>query len=336
MSLLAAAGIGIFDRDHVVVDSTGTCQLLTTRSTHQIAWLALQQWATFNNATATIGQTIRPDDLPLQDWLSAFDTASQLTFIGASWLEEWGLDLQRLTDDREARNVASYRPTFFNQQTSLDVIRASTFLRNLWAVFEPSGLTRFKSLDAFLLRGSLEQSFHALTGKAPAHDLAAYTERAEKCLAALGYATPIAQSWVEFLVRRSQPSDPAIITMAQQTAGVTSTDHHLQVMARAALLLRLATGMSTDLAHRAGFTGGDLGGWWSAIGLQRGFWEAPDQPTPLTELWGDVAVALEDLELWEGLNPLPSASYAGWHQQQSLATRRLGGFERVALWSIGA
>ena len=103
------------------------------------------------------------------------------------------------------------------------------------------------------------------------------------------------QSWF-FLTRRVDPEDPAIIVDAAASSEVSAPRHHVQVMARATLLLRVATGASARLLGNAGISANDIAFWWEPLGLERGLWDSATPPGELSDLWADVRAALEDTE----------------------------------------
>ena len=45
MSMLASGGIGVFDRQHVVVRDSQECEIFKSDGTHVFAWQALEIWA---------------------------------------------------------------------------------------------------------------------------------------------------------------------------------------------------------------------------------------------------------------------------------------------------
>ena len=114
MALLAAGGIGVFLDRHIVVDSNGRCHCISGHGTHKFAWEALNHWAETTGARDLVLTIIRPGKIPLRDWLDQFAAGpANQTLLARDWLQLWGLDLERLTEDRSTRNRSSYRPTAF-------------------------------------------------------------------------------------------------------------------------------------------------------------------------------------------------------------------------------
>lgn len=341
VSLLAAEGVGIFNTRHAVLDSSGRCQKLPRlkqqySGTHRITWLALEHWAGLKRSADLLAEIIEPGGIPLGDWLEAFPGAKTTWHpIGAEWLKTWGLDLKRLSDDREARNEASYRPTHLNPGVFLQVSESSRFMCRLWTIHEPSTPSRFEFIDRHLLRLSLERAFEAVMGKRVEDDPSEFRNRVAAMLYAVAPSGLSVDEWERFLTRDVQPADSILTTEARGTVATRDPGHHVQVVARAALLLRVATGACALLLREAGFGRSELEFWWKNLGEERGLWEPGNEPDELLDLWADVEIALDEMHEWEVSKSGANVSYAIWQREQSYAISVLGECERIALWGLG-
>jgi hypothetical protein len=336
MSLLAAEGIGIFSGRHFVLESPLRCEPLKRGGTHAVAWLALEHWAGLKRSTELLATIIEPGGISLAEWLEAFPGARPTWQpLGSEWLKTWGLDLRRLSDDRDARNEASYRPTCLSARVFLDVLDSSRFMRSLWTICEPSTPSRFELLDRHLLRLSLEEAFEAVTGKKAKDDPFEFGRRIEAMLAAVAPSGLPMSEWRRFLTRNVQPDDPTLTIEASGTVTPRNPRHHIQVLARAALLLRMATGACGLLLREVGFGCSELEFWWKSIGEERGLWEPGNEPDQLPDLWADVEVALDGILQWEMSNSEADVSYARWRRERPYAICVLGECERIALWGLG-
>jgi hypothetical protein len=334
MSLLATEGIGVFDRKHFVVESKGGCSLLPQPlGTHQIAWLALEHWASLRRSSALLAEIVRPGGIELSDWLDAFGVGSSLHPLGSRWLKSWGLDLRDLSDDREARNEASYRPTQLCSSAALSAVASAAAVRQVWEMCEPS-TSRFEALDRYLLRRSLDELFYALTGEAASDRPLQFGKRVAVMLRRLEVTDSFRRQWWFFLTRRVDPDDPRLVIDAAKTSSVGAPRHHVEVMARATLLLRVATGASARLLAGAGIGADDLAFWWEPLGWERGLWEPAAPPEQLSDLWADARAALEDMGDWEA-NTSSDTSHAMWRQSQADAIAVLSECERIAFWGLG-
>ena len=338
MSLLAAEGVGIFDDRHFVVTAAGVQPIgrlgNTGRSnlkTHNLAWQALEHWASLGRSAEVFRYIIQPNGIPLGQWLDAFGAGTLSRAIGMKWMRTWGVDLKRLSKglDRNARNQASYRPTYLHKGAQLEVNDCSSFVRRLWISCEPSQPSRFDTLDRHLLRLTLRQAFDALPRTL------SYEDRVTSMINSVLPAGALADAWARFLTGVTDPADPAVITEASSRSRRGDPRHHLHVLSRATLLLRVATGACLRLLRSAPVGRDDLEFWWKSLGEQHALWIPGEEPDDLTELWEDVNASVEDLRDWEDRNTGLNPSYTSWRAELPRQISILGECERVALWGLG-
>ncbi len=339
MSILASEGIGIFDDRHYVVDAFGTCTPLSNPRrtggprTHRIAWMALEYWATQMPSSAVLfGNAIRPDGRPLQAWLNAFNLASTGQPFSSSLFQSWGLDLSRYADDRDARNIASYQPTALIHLPAVDATIASDFMCSLWELTrEPSAPSPFGPLDSHLLRLALEKDYAGTsTSSSPT-----FASRISKIWSVLPVADT--DSWTAFFERQRDKDDLEIIRLARQISSITDSSHHMEVISRASLLLRVASGACSMLLQDSGLSANDLEFWWGPLGEERGIWESATRPQDteeLADLWSDCQKAIDDLVEWKSINPVSSLSYYRFHKDKGLSVDALTSCELMALWGL--
>src|SRR5439155_823755 len=158
-----------------------------------------------------------------------FGAVTSVRAIAKQWLRTWGLDLQQLADDRDARNEASYRPTRLSSGLPLDVQSGARVLREMWAMWDPRTANPFEVLDRHLLRLSLEEAFRGQTGAKPADDPIGFSGKVRATLDALGFADSGLTAWSEFLTRSTEPDDPPLLRYAAGTEPTASPWHHVQV-----------------------------------------------------------------------------------------------------------
>jgi hypothetical protein len=137
----------------------------------------------------------------------------------------------------------------------------------------------------------------------------------------------------QFLLRQVDAGDLPILTEAAGRLKVYQPGHHVQVMARAAVLLRLATGACSDLIQQAGFLEQDLAPWRTAFAIDRGLWDAGVAPNDPADLWADVQAAMEDLERWEA-NSAVGATLFDWRTKLVQAVETLTVTDRLVAWSL--
>jgi hypothetical protein len=330
MATLATQGIGVFSTNHAVVKADGKTQLFRGPGTHDMAWLALEAWADSSNGAAAIGAVITPEGASVAEWVSSFGAGATWEPLGRAWLRAWGLDLRRFTKDRLARNEASYRPALRGLVES-DPANAVTFLADFWSLFEPGPYDSFSTLDRHLLRRSLESAFAAVTGKPRSVDEAGYKSRLEKALEACSEAG-IDSTIGQFLMRSTEPDEAALLLRSEQRSTPLEPDYHLQVLSRAALLLRLSTGLVGVLLDAAEIDFDEVAFWYEPFVVEHGLCPKPAARDDPTAMWADIEGALADLDAaFGGGGP---DSYWEFHQRCGPSLGILGGCERIAAWAL--
>ena len=87
--------------------------------------------------------------------------------LAKDWLLGWGMDISQLADDRDARNLSSYRPTSYTTGRPETAAVVSQFVSALWRLCEPTQQNPFSRLDRILVRASLHRAFKAANGYTP-------------------------------------------------------------------------------------------------------------------------------------------------------------------------
>ena len=212
---------------------------------------------------------------------------------------------------------------------------SSAFTRNLWAMCEPHPASRFELIDRRLLRVSLEQAFAAETGKSPTQGAQEFRDRVDSMVEAVAAGGLPGEEWKRFLTRTDHPHDSVVITEASGSVTAEDPHHHMQVIARAMLLLRVATGACSVLLGSTGFGRDELEFWWSSLGEERGLWDPGDEPDAFTDLWADIEAATGELDEWEAANGDADVSQVRWRGECAYGISILGQCERIALWGLG-
>jgi hypothetical protein len=321
MSVLATQGIGIFQNSHAIVTSSGDVELLRRGGTHPTTWLTLEAWAKSRSAATTITQVVQPAGVPIDKWIAAFGATASWKPLGWTWLKEWGLDLRRFAKDRYARNEVSYRPRL-RPQPIANSENGAEFIRQFWMLFEPRDSEPFSTIDRHLLRRSLDAASLASPTSKP------FRERVEDALAEAGEG--IDGPFGTFLLRESAPAEPLLFLYANEQATERHPDHHLHVISRGALLLRLATGLVNSLLKDALIGFDDLGFWYERVVTNHGL--SPSSQDDPIDMWADVQQALEDLR--EEISQGGAASYWSLSQTSATPLSILGGTERIGLWAL--
>lgn len=332
MSLLAGEGIGVFSGKHPIIDSTGTTTSSikkvevwnkSTRryesqaaSTHKAVWPLLHHWSSLSRASALIEGLIAPEGYSLKQWLAACGVPVTMRAISKKWLASWGTDLTRLTEDRDSRNMASYRPSELRLPPAPTAPTALDFVFDLWSLFEPTGGGRFPLLEKELLKRIVR--------------LHGGVVRASSLMANLGLAQPVAFSWEQYL------NDPAVSTpllFSDGRSDIDKTDCAFEVVSRAALLLFLASGSTRRHFIDAGYSSSHLDFFWRRLCEVRFNGPANLLPDDPLDLWVDIEANVADARRWHQ-SANPTASLGEWRHSQPEIMNQLVCLELAGVWGL--
>jgi hypothetical protein len=333
LSLLAAQGIGVFNGPHAVVEPSGEARTVTGTGTHVMTWLALRDWMHTAEAARVVGAVVAQDDYSIADWVSEMAGGASWAAVGSRWLRDWGYDLRDALRDRNARNVASYAPTRLFNARPIDPVEVKRFVGDWWRALEPVEGAPFEALDRHLLRATLEEAFHARYGIRAADDDSKFRAQLSAARERLTGESTLSDSLGSFLTREIDPATWTVLTRARERDPPSEPCHHLQVIARATLLLRLASGCASDLLVRAGVSEQDTRFWTEAVGEDRALWLPGAPPDPLIDLWSEIEDALAELNAL--IDPEPT-SYRRLQDSCGAALGVLATAERVAIWGAAA
>jgi len=334
LSLLASAGVGIFNHRHYVVPAVNSASKLHVQlGTHVTAWLALEHWAQQPASGALFTDLVRPEGRTLNDWFQPQGGAATLAPQAKDWFMQWGMDLGLASKDRDARNESSYRPDGIPAIWQSFPKDGLEFVRDTWSALEPSSTSSFEQIDRHILRLALERHFHGLTGRVAVATDPAFAALVNSAVDAQGFADATADRLKKFLLRQAAPTDPLIFRYSTLPPGTPATDA-LAVLSRAVLLLRIATGSAQGLLHQAGVGADVLSFWWQKVGEARGLWPPDAPPTTLSDLWADVEESLSDLSTIEADDPSALESVNGIAFRAEVRLGVLSSHERVGLWGL--
>lgn len=336
--LLATEGIGVFDRTHFIVDKYNKCRPTPTISpTHVFAWDALEHWSEETTSTDLLLKVITPGGLPLNEWLTRLAlTPRTHSRLAKNYLLQWGLDLKQFAKDQKARNTSSYRPTAFSSVKTMFIGDALEFVESFWELCEPNETIRFPMLDRYLLRDSLELLFRSSYNRTPKQAKNIFRRQIKNILEGLNPRDLSTENWEQFLNFSDSYDLPRILEEAKAPAKPSSSHHHIQVLARATLLLRVATGATqAKLNNINGFKPSDLDFWSKRIGEDRCLWHTTEPPVHFLDLFTDIRESLNSVNVWQEKHVSPDISYNKLWRDQAAASALLGSCERVGLWGLG-
>ena len=291
LSILACEGIGVFDGVNCVVNAAGQLiqideisQRRRPLGTHAMAWLAMDAWAHGSGSGSTIAGAITIRKISFDSCIKGMWPGTSNRLAAHDLILAWGVDLQRAIGDRNARNASSYTAQVLNplRQTADETI---DFLVGFWDAFEPESGDPFLSIDRHLFRLLVETQHRSINPTSTAAQLASDISARYAKLDPRVQATMTAG----FLSRAQVPDDPLIIRHARTRS---NPPHPVEMISRAALLLRSATALVTGALFDAGvLVNPDLDFWLLPFGGNLGLWDQSGPPIPMYELWADVRQA---------------------------------------------
>lgn len=310
LSILASSGIGIFNKRNAVIDAAGGVHILAERHTHDMCWAVVSEWAL---APSSLGRMVQPLRLSGRSLLDPFREffPSGASVAASHLMTAWGFDLEQGAEDRDERNWSSYQPTALsNLKTTPEDDLA--FLRMFWEALRPGGV----SLTRHLLRILLEAE--AVVYNLQVADYQTQYDRIDEGVKNLAS--------FNFLCRITEPVDHDFLVLAAKRS---TPAHPYSMICRAALLLRLASGMAEASLLAAGIQPAtDFEEWWKDFGVNHGLWTPDTEPLTTSTLWDDVGLALEDAA------EAPTAHRHEWITTLAGSAVRICEAERAALWEM--
>lgn len=79
-------------------------------TTHRFTWLCLDYWASRPSSGQLFTSVVKPYGRNLGDWLVPLGGGTSITPQAGVWFWQWGMDLKKVPEDRDARNDSSYQP----------------------------------------------------------------------------------------------------------------------------------------------------------------------------------------------------------------------------------
>ncbi len=337
MSILASQGIGIFDKQHFIIDPNGEAQQLSSsHGTHTMVWLVLQEWAKHQPSKDLLTKVVQPLSIPLDQWLVFFmGSSSTAQDIANKMFTSWGLDLSKINTDQYTRNEASYRPNRISNFQPQNFVQDLRFLHEFWDLFEYGGKTGFSKLDLNLLRLFLHAWIAAKTNIEDFYQdptiSADFELRVSYMLSKMGFDSSQEVRYKKFLVNRNFQY-PLVITESSKDSPSNSFNQHIELLSRASLLLRIASGANQNLFINSKFSKNDVQYWWEPLGVERGLWASNNNPTNFSGLWDDIEGALIDTKPYFDDNSL---RLYDCQKNHGFSIAKLGECERIALWGFG-
>jgi hypothetical protein len=188
----------------------------------------------------------------------------------------------------------------------------------------------FDLLDRHLLKIAIHKIFKGANPSTRIRS-AQYRSGVRSMLTTLGLSSVEIPKMIGFLERAEVPS---LIMLAEKKPKKASSVKHLEVLARASLMLRVATGFCARLIADSTLDRSALNFWLDAFGETRGLWAPGAKPVSLIDLWDAIKNALIDEQDWIAANSSHSASLLDWRTGRTGTLAQLAQCECAMLWGL--
>lgn len=316
MSILASAGIGVWDRRHPLLDDSGHVAYIAGVGTHEFAWHALSLWMDVNTNTEHVMEQLLIDRISIAAIIAEMGGGSSASLFGR-WFGVWSSDLATWVNDRTLRNESSYRPSLMKSDEVIAEKDLDAFVRQIWLSLQPIGSNKFGSIDSTLLFLTLNHVRDNLTLEP--NDIA---QRLFKAAEKLGISEEQAKLLISSYEDEVKNPNPIFLHASDVHRAVEDPYSALSIISRSLFLVRVAAAVS-----RANPSGASLDAWALQKSVQYGFVQDPSDLGSLDDLWQDILVSLEEMreENLSNSRPVASSRY-----------QLLSEFERAALWTLAS
>ncbi len=330
ISILSSNGIAVFRDRHIILGKAKLYKY-TGQQTHPMTWKALNYFANQRKTASSLLKVISPNQHSLYEWLGALGINTYRETVGKDWLEAWGLDIKRFSLDHDARNYLSYRPSQINEKNSIDLKNLLGLINGIW---ESSEFPTFKNIDVQLLKWSLVKGFKLKTSHSAIDNLNEYQKEIRILLQSLAPAGYSYEYWFNYLTDLTD--DSFLIKEACGTANLFESNHYIQMICRAFLLLRVASGYTKQNLERAGITGEELKFWWLPLIMHLGYTNSEIELSELNDvLFTDIQTSKEKLNSFTEDPKFFTDTYS-WCNNYNEEKDRLSQLERIGIIAIAS
>lgn len=300
LSFLACQAIGIFENEHYYLQANGNCMKFNRNGvhraggsgTHKITWELLNAWSVNQTNANYFLSKIKVRGIAIVDWISSFlgNPATNgfiNSFVVNNVLNAWSLDIAQLANDRDVRNVASYRPHHLNLPFSTPYHEQLANIVEINQLLEPAGNAwKYKLLDTYILKETLILTFNQIYGGAGSFD-----DRIDAMFTDQGIQDDDLKNLLLNPANRHQIFHEA----GKPSIDANDTIFCLPVICRALLMSRISTMACDDIISQAVIDKNDLGFWITNIMQENGLGDYAGLSS-MADLWADKAEAIIGIE----------------------------------------
>jgi len=328
-SILSASGCGAFNRWNCILDNLGHIHTFGKEQTHDIVWQALEGLTDLSaGASSDIAKATSVFGHALPNIVQFAYPGISVATTSSNWIHEWMFDLTTSAADKGFRNRCSYDPHIVTPHRS-DLSGVVDTVVSIWVALQPVPGATFMELDKQLIQVALEKAARdslILKGQTPCDG--SVIAELKNAYARIISSAPTFQSVPENFIARANVQH-SILTHARNASPTPDTPQ--PVIARATLLLRIATGVTQNLLKDAGQSN-SLDFWLDELAERQGIVvDRSSIPPDRREFHSDCATAAEDLD-----NRFSNGSknLASLFSHPDVKPHLFSQLERVGQWSL--
>ncbi len=332
-SILSASGCGAFNSWNCTLDDAGNIHSFgnhTNKRTHTMVWLALEFLAGCSSPASTaIACAMSIFGEPLPDIIQYAYPGKSTAATSSNWISDWIYDLQSSSADKGFRNRCSYNPHFVTPHRA-DIGEYVNLVSGLWQILEPSPGATFMELDKHIVRDALiREAKESLALRDTPETPEALKSELEEAYSKIVGAVPTFNAIPLEFISDVATSEHPLLKYARDNS--VSPDTPRPVLARATLLLRIASGMTQNLLVDANQLA-NMGFWLNDLAEQQGVVKnASEIPENRADLYQDCLIASQDLEKHYNAG---FSSLASLIEHHGVNPHLISQAERIVQWSF--
>ncbi len=275
LSLMATEGIAIYDKEHYYINNDEEIQSFTRKNgdpnslgTHQMIWTSLDTWSMLPKSRELLERIITIEGKSLKEWIDICDKG-KWGMLTHEIYKTIGIDLKLISSDREMRNNVSYLPTDL-YTNSCSIEDNMQFILELWSLLEPN----FINVDLSILKKSMQLI--------ECDDLS-------RVLDELIENDIMRESLISYFSEvENVVFQKSSVVYENLVDALQDSENHLQILGRAFLLLRIATGSVKLLLKDAKIEFSDISFWSEKILEEYGLIGDQNELDSYSDMWVDV------------------------------------------------
>lgn len=286
LGFLAKQGILVNDRKNLGINASGVLKSTGSDGTHVSTWKYLESW--INSAAVDHKQLLnyfKVRDRTLKDWVDVIpyqitaNIASQYTL---EWIKDWSFDIQNYEKDKKFRNTVTYQPQRLLDNSQIDFKLKFAGVANIWKFIEPNGSDKFALLDKYLF-SNLFSKIHSKN--IPAASGLVLDDLINNTFVAAGMTTDLT---VKTIIDSGVSNSLLIAARSNAIQEPSGELMPLNIISRALLMLRIASGCTYELMSSTGITKNSIDFYLNNLGNNNGHWKGPT-PGTFEVLWEEIS-----------------------------------------------